>query len=109
MDVLEVNREEVEHRTEGRHEENRNRGCYSKMAVGQQTRRHEWIARIAFDNDERPEQQEAQHCAGDDARRSPAERRALDKSEHEQRDAKRGTERARHVEPALRIDLAIAT
>src|SRR4029453_17884979 len=109
MDVLKVNREQVEHRTEGRHEKTRDRDSYSKVVVGDETRRHERVATAPLNDDESPQQDEAHNHAGDDAWRPPAERRALDQGEHERRHTEGRAERARQVEGALHFGLAIAS
>ena len=98
VDVLEVERQEVEHRAERRREQERDRDAGGEVAVGEQPQRHERVGAAPLDEREGGERDEAPGCGGHDRERAPAEIRALHEREHEQRDAGARGQRAGQIE-----------
>src|SRR5262249_50799485 len=83
-------------------------GCRgSEVAVGEQSRGHEWIATASLDDSEGRQEERGTGRAGDDGGGSPAEVRPLHEGEHEQRDPQGRAERAWQVECATDLKLAV--
>ena len=107
MHVLEVDREEVEHRAECRPEQEGDPDGGAEVPVPEQARRNERVAAAPLGDGEHGQQRQAGRRARQDSGRSPTEVRALDQREHEQRDPEGGAERTGKIEAASRLALAI--
>src|SRR5262245_10543395 len=98
--VLEVEREEVEHRAEGGPEQEADHDRGREVAVGEEPRWYEWLRAAPLDHGERGKQEQAGGRARHDGGRPPAEAGTLDECDHEQRHTERGAQRSGQVEPA---------